>query len=84
LNGTARLIRIIHRPRVAEGNDGQLNTEVIVRGIVVPGYSYVNLDQASLLEVKRGKRERRGEGGDATKREQREEGYLCPLSSFLS
>lgn len=53
---TARLIRIIHRPRVARrGNDGQLNTEVIVRGIVVPGYSYVNLDQASLLEV-------RGEG----------------------
>lgn len=48
----ARLIRIIHRPRVAEGNDGRLNTEVIVRGIVVPGYSYVNLDQASLLEAR--------------------------------
>lgn len=44
----------------AEGNDGQLNTEVIVRGIVVPGYSYVNLDQASLLEVKEGT----GDGGE--------------------
>lgn len=28
-----------------ERDDGRLNTEVIVRGIVVPGYSYVNLDQ---------------------------------------
>lgn len=40
------LIRIIRFQYVVERDDGQLNTEVIVQGIVVPGYSYVNLDQA--------------------------------------
>jgi len=47
--------------RSPEGNDGRLNTEVIVRGIVVPGYSYVNLDQASLLEA--GEERARSNGG---------------------
>lgn len=43
--GRPRLIRIIRSRRIVERDDGRLNTEVIVRGIVVPGYSYVNLDQ---------------------------------------
>lgn len=53
LDRTARLIRIIRSQEILEGDDGRLNTEVIVRGIVVPGYSYVNLDQTFHEGIKR-------------------------------
>lgn len=43
----------------------RLNTEVIVRGIVVPGYSYVNLDQSQFAGSEKGGREK---GGSRAKR----------------
>lgn len=57
-NGGSRLIRIIRSQRIPGRDDGRLNTEVIVRGIVVPGYSYVNLDQTFRERIETRERER--------------------------